>query len=457
MGDGRQSVGRLVGNLGRYTLPTAGLLSVALVAALATPAFGSAVSDVKGAKYKMANAKMANKLTRFADPANDQLRLDGRPEPDAPAWSDIKSVTVAATRMPPKLLTQMSSDYPPGAARTFYGDGRTPTSQDRVIFVAVQMAGKRPPGTMGQQVEIGVSGDAATPMQAGSETDTWVGTEKFTLVGLFSNGLFDAGTTDVSGRLPGLELEADEYYDVNTGVLGFYRPRNTTWYVVLPRAKDASAITVSVRSSTEVGSVIDRLDLPGGGHFIDLNDPTGGYRAKKDGPLLTCRALETFNGEAGTIETLAADSNLVRYTAAGDRALLASAVKAAGPVSVAASAVGGDGDAEVDVDGEAASLIVEGVLAVSEDGDAVTLEFELPEGQWTFALEGDALQTPHGERIVDHMTLTGPAGVAVGPGLDGYVAGGYSCASSAEEPVADELAEEPTADDTEAETTDEAA
>ena len=42
MGDGRQGVGRRIGNLGRYTLPTAGLLSVALVAALFVPAPASA-------------------------------------------------------------------------------------------------------------------------------------------------------------------------------------------------------------------------------------------------------------------------------------------------------------------------------------------------------------------------------------------------------------------------------
>ena len=430
-------LGKAMSNLGA-SLPVASLLTVALVTALAIPALAAdktAISSVKGDDYRMASTKMADKLTRFVDAAKDQMRLDGTPEPDAPKWSDIKSVHVAAARMPAKLIEQMNRDYPPGADGVFYGDGETPSSKDRVVFVAVEMAGKLPGKSLGQQVEIGFSGNAATPMQHGSQLDNWAGTETFTLAGLFSNGAYDVGTTDVGGRQPGLELELDEYYNVESGALGFHAPRNATWYAVLPRAGDAAAITVSVRSSTDVGSVIDRLELPDGGHFIDLRDPTGGYKPKTKGPLLTCRSLETFSGESGTIDTLDPDSNLVRYTAGMDAAAaeaLDAAVGAAGPVTVQVTAVGDDAE----------PLLVDGELAVRPTGDAVSLTFEVPEGQWSFALTDELdPKTPAGERIVDHMTLTGPAGVRVGPGLDGYVAGDLSCV----EPTGDDPVEEPPA------------
>ncbi len=443
MGDLGQGDGSSIGDLTRGALPAASLLSAFLVAALAVPALAadkpSAISTVKGDDYRMASTKLADKLTRYADSANDQQRLDGTSEPDAPKWSDIKSVYVAPARMPPKLISQMNSDYPLGADRVFYGDGGTPVSKDRVVFVAVEMARKLPAGSLGQQVEIGFSGNAATPVQNGSQLDVWAGTETFTLAGLFSNGAYDVGTTDVSGRQPGLELEVDDYYDVESGVLGFYSPRNATWYAVLPRAGDTATIKVSVRSSTGVGSVIDRLELPGGGHFIDLRNPTGGYRPKTDGPLLTCRTLETFSGESGTIESLDPESNLVRYTAGVDPAtdaaiaaeLLAPAREAVGPVSVALTAVRGEGDPGS----------IEGELAITPAGNAITLTFEAPEGQWSFALDELELKTPSGESIVDHTPLTGTAGVQVGPGLDGYVAGSVACI----EPTGDGSVEEPAA------------
>jgi hypothetical protein len=414
-----------------------GLLSALLVAALATPGLAAdgSISSVKGDKYRMASTKMANALTRFADAADDQMRLDGTPEPDAPKWSDLKAVRVAPARMPPKLIEQMNNDYPRGADAVFYGDGDTPRSGERVVFVAVEMARRLPGDSLGQQVEIGFSGDAATPVQTGAELTTWAGAETFTLAGRFSDGRYAAAATDVGGRQPGLELETSEYYNAESGALGFYDRRKATWYVVLPRAGDTAAINVSVRSSTDVGSVIDRLELPGGGHFIDLRSPAGGYKAKAGGPMITCRALETFSGESSTMEDLDPDSNLVHYTAGvmgGDGAeeLLAAAIEAAGPVTVEVSAVRSEGD----------RFFVEGELVVWPEGDAVSLNFEVPEGQWAFALaDGPELKTPAGESIIDHATLTGPAGVLVGPGLDGYVAGNPACAASIEEPF-DELA-----------------
>jgi hypothetical protein len=411
--------------LRRYAAAT---LAAALLVTLTAPALGADIGSVKGDKYRMAKTKMAKSLTRFADPAGDQLRLDGAPAPGAPKWSDIKAVRVAATKMPPKLIGQMADGYPPGAEAVFYGKGQTPRSGDRVVFVAVEMARRLPNDSLGQQVEIGFSGREASPVQNGAELTSWAGTERFTLAGLFSDGRYGVGATDVSGRDPGLELEPDEYYNARTGALGFYDPRRATWYAVLPRPGDADAINVSVRSSTGVGSVIDRLDLPGGGHFIDLRSPGGGYRAKTEGALLTCRALETFNGESSTVEELDADSNLVRYSAgveagSGGRKVLAAAIEAAGPVSVTVAEVGSEEEPS----------IVAGELTVWPDGNVVSLEFEVPEGQWTFALADELeLKTPAGESIVDHATLTGPAGVQVGPGLDGFVAGNPACAPSLE-------------------------
>lgn len=408
------------------------LATVSLVVAVAVPAMAAgkqSITVVKGDDYRMADAKMADKVTRYGDPAGDQLQLDGSPAPDAPPWSDIEAVYVARTRTPPKLQTKMTSDYPRGSAGAFYGK-REQGYREPVVFVAVKMAKRLPGSSLGQQVEIGFSGDAAVPVQHGTDTITWAGTERFTLSGLFSDGAYAVGATDVSGREPGLELEAGDYYNARSGAFGFYRSKNSTWYVVVPRADDTQAITVSVRSSTPDGSVIDRLDLPGGGHFIDLGDPTGGYKPKAELPPLSCRALETFNGQSGTIEGLGIDANLVRYTVGleptADPAvaakLLGPALITAGPVEVALSVPGSD----------EAPLVVPGQLADAEEGNAVRLTFEAPEGQWTFELVGEsALKTPAGERIIDHSSLTGPAGVRVGPGLDGFVAGNRVCAPSA--------------------------
>ena len=432
--DGRgKGEGRFTGGPRPRALASlASLAAMLLVLAMVTPVLAAdkqPITVVKGKDYRMADAKMAGKITRYADPADDQLQLDGTPAPGAPAWSDIQAVYVARTRTPPKLQTKMTSDHPRGSAGAFYGR-REQGYRERVVFVAVKMAKRLPGGSLGQQVEIGFSGDGATPVQNGTDMVTWAGTERFTLSGLFSNGAYGVGATDVSGRDPTLELAEGDYYNARSGAFGFYRGKNATWYVVVPRADDTDAITVSVRSSTEDGNVIDRLDLPGGGHFIDLGDPTGGYKPKSDLPPLSCRALETFNGESGTIEGLGIDANLIRYTAGleptADPAvaaeLLGPALAAAGPVEVALSVPGSDDE----------PLVVPGELAEAEEGNAVRLTFEAPAGQWTFRLASDSgLKSPAGERIIDHASLTGPAGVQVGPGLDGFVAGDRACAPSA--------------------------
>ena len=357
-------VGKGIGKLGSCLLSALAVLvavlaAVALVVSLVVPALAAdeptAIRTIKGKAFQMAGTRVASTLTRFIDPADDQQRLDGAPAPGAPAWSDLTAVTMSTGKVPPKLLTQMRTDYPPGASGVFYGTGEIPVRKDKFVFLGIQMAGKMPAGSLGQQVEIGFTGNAASPVQAGTELTTWAGTQTFTLAGRFQDGQYYAAATDVSGRDPGLELGADEYYGTPSGAFGFYLPGRSTWYVVLPRAGDTAAITVSVRSTTPAGNVVDRLDLPGGGHFIDLRDPTGGYKPKSNGALISCRALETFSAESGVV-TGDPGMNLVRYTAGVQNAqragaVLGSAIAATGSVPVVVSEVGVDAE-QMDVEGE---------------------------------------------------------------------------------------------------------
>jgi hypothetical protein len=426
------NVGKSIGGLG-CALPA---LSLALTAVLLVAVSGvtlgadeAAIETVKGQKYRMADAVMADSITHYVDPTGDQLSRDGSPATDAPEWSDIKSVYLAGTRTPAKLRTKMQSDHPPGASDSFYGSIARPHAKDRIVFVAVQMAKGYPANARGQVVEVGIAGDAATPVQVTTDADMLAGLERFSLSGLFRNGVLATGDTDVVGREPGAEVADADYYNVDSGVFGFYDSKRATWYVVVPRAGDTDVITVSVHSTTGSGQVVDRLDLPDGGHFIDLVDPLGGFKAKAGLPRLSCRALETFSGAGGLVEVSDPEATLVRYTVGVDDTaglkkaaqLLAPALDAAGPVSVVLSPVGSDAE----------PVTVEGELESSPEGNAVSLSFEAPAGQWSFAL-GDELElvTPAGESIVEHSSLTGPAGVRTGPGLDGFVAGDRACLSA---------------------------
>ncbi len=423
------------------------MLATALIATAATGPVGAAkkekakeqappapIESIKGKAFRMARTRMAPQITRIADGASDQVTRDGTPAPDAPEWSDISAVYVANTKATAKLVGKLADDYPPGVARSFYGKAAEFRSKHPIVFVAVEMAKRMPDGIRGQQVEIGIDGDAATPVQVGTQHDTLAGVERFSLSGLFRDGTWATGTTDVSGRAPGDEID---YYNVASGVFGYYDPKKATWYVIMPRPKDARSVTVSVRSSTGSGQVIDRLQLPGGGHFVDLRDPTGGFTPKGQRLLLTCRSLETFSGASGVVELDDPASTLIRYTAgveaAADPAAAASTLKAAievmGPVEVVLDPVAGDAE----------PTTVTGELSVSPAGNAVSLSFEAPAGQWTFALADELeLRTPAGESIIDASSLTGRAGVLTGDGLDGLVAGDLSCAQAAESPAIDE-------------------
>jgi hypothetical protein len=381
------------------------------------------IETIKGDKYRMASAKMADKVTRFADALGDQVNTDGTDATEAPRWSDIKAVYTAGTKMPAKLRTKMISDYPPGSTGSLYGDAADDLRvKDRVVFVAVEMDKKLPGDAGGQQVEIGLSGNAATPVQVDSYGDTRAGVETFTLGGVFSNGAYVAGATDVSGRQPG---DPVEYYNTTSGALGFYDAKRATWYIVVPRAGDTDAITVSVRSTTGVGNVIDQLELPGGGHFIDLRDPTAGFKSKPGLPALSCRSLETFSSVTAEEGLSDPEATLIRYSAgvavdsSAAAELLQPAIAAMGPVDVVLTPVG-VADAE--------PLTVTADLALAPAGNAISVTFEAPPGQWRFALaEGLELKTPAGEHIVDQRSLTGTAGVLTRHGLDGLAAGDLSC------------------------------
>ena len=93
---------------------------------------------------------------------------------------------------------------------------------------------------------------------------------------------------------------------------------------------------------------------------------------------------------------------------------------------------------------------VEGELSITPQENAVQLTFEAPAGQWRFAL-ADELKTPAGELLVDHSSLTGPAGVLTGPGLDGLAVGDLSCVTpDAPEATSTEAADGATGEDEEA-------
>lgn len=412
-------------------------LSLVLGSAAVVTAADATVGTVKGAKYRMADAIIADRINVLTDAAGDQTLSDGSAAPKAPEWSDISRVFVATGKTPAKLRTKMGELHPPGASGAFYGSDARPLVGEKIIFVAVQMAKKLPASARGQLVEVGLAGPEATPVQVGTDLDTRAGVERFSLSGLFKNGAIATGDTDVVGKEPAVELEDADYYNVESGVYGFYDPKRATWYLAIPRA-GTGAIAVSVRSTTGAGQVIDRVALPDSGHFIGLNDPSGGYKTAAGLPALSCRAIETFSGEGGVLELSDIDATLIRYTAGVDptvgqkkRAdLLSGAAAAAGPVSVTLTPVGSGGE----------PTTVEGELSVTPQENAIQLTFEVPAGQWRFAL-ADELKTPSGELLVDHSSLTGPAGVLTGPGLDGLAVGDLSCVTPDEADVAEAEAE----------------
>ncbi len=383
----------------------------------------TAISSVSGDRVRMAKAKVAQRVTRIGDAAADQVGPDGAPVEDAPAHADIAAVYLAPIRVPSKLLTQMDEDHPRGAADTFYGLDADWSSGDRGLFVAVELADGRPSDAI-QQVEVGLDGDAAGPVQAGSAADTRAGVERFSLSGTFSDGSDSSGTTDVSGRRSG---EAIDFYNANSGVFGFYEARQRTYYLVMPLTTDAGSVAVTLRTMTDEGEVLDRLDLPDGGHLVGLDDPSAGYEGQEDSGRLGCRSLETYSSAAGLGPIDDPDGTLVRYAAGADPSLSAAEAQAllaaldAYEQSVPVTLRSLDGDGE--------PLTVDARLSRAPALGAFTLTMEVPAGRWTFEAAGEAeLRTPGGEALVDARSLTGQGGVVTGDGLDGFVSGDPTCA-----------------------------
>ena len=389
-----------------------------------TPA-ATLIATVDGDRFKMAQAKMADKLTIVQDASGDQVMADGTAATAADGWTDIASVHLAPVKLQKKLLTQMDDDYPRGAVGAFYGADADWAKLDKAVYVAVELADRRPTGTV-QQVEVGLDGDAAAPLEAGAASDTRAGLERFSLSGIFNNGAEASGTTDVSGRRPG---EAIDYYNTESRVFGFYDSRQRTYHLIMPLPADARSVAVALRTMTSAGEVIDRLELPGGGTLIPLDDPGLGWDPAEGSAPLACRSLETF-GSATDAPGLAEGMTRIRYSAGADLelapadadAVLAALDAAGSSVPMTLSPVGTDG-----ASGEPQA--VDAAVSRAPGLAAFTLTMDVPAGSWTIeAADPAALLTPAGERLVDLGSLTGRAGVRTGTGLDGFVAGEPACA-----------------------------
>jgi hypothetical protein len=389
----------------------------------------AAVVVIPGSRYKMAKAKVAADVARFADAAGDQRFGDGSPASTAPAWSDISAVYVAPARVPRKLLTKLDEDFPRGAVGAYYGGDAALSRGDRVVFVAVELAEARPGRSVVQQVEVGLDGDGASPVRVGSADDTRAGVERFSLSGLFANGSESSGTTDLTGRRPG---EPIELYNAESGVVGIYDAKRDAYQLVMPLPADARSMAVTLRTATEAGEVIDRLDLPGGGHLVSLADPAAGYVGRAGPAALGCRALETYSASSGLMALDDPAATLIRYTAGLDPGSMGSA-----DGEDALAALEGYDDTlpvvatRLDADGEPGSdepLELEADLSVAPSLGSFSVTLEVPAGAWTFeAAAGQDLVTPAGEALVDHGSLTGRAGIQTGDGLDGFVVGDRRC------------------------------
>lgn len=389
------------------------------------------IATVDGDQVKMARTKVARNVTRVADAAGDQVLSDGAPVPDADAWTDIRSVHVAPIKVPGKLVARLFEDFPRGAKGTFYGADADWARDDRAVFVAVELADRLPSDPVIQQVEVGLDGDAAGPLQVGAATDTRAGLERFSLSGTFRDGSESSGTTDVSGRLPG---EPIDYYDAPSGVFAFHDDKAGAYYLIMPLPADAQSVSVALRTVTPQGEIIDRLELPGGGNLVSLEDPTGGWDPQQGAPL-ACRSLETYSSAAGLPGLDDAGTTRIRYAAGADTALdpveaetlLAALDDIGDTLPVTLQPVGGDASAAEGSPDE--PLTVDATLERAPGLHAFTLTMDVPAGRWTFAPVDDAaLTTPAGEALVDARSLIGRGGLGTGEGLDGFVAGDPACA-----------------------------
>ena len=381
------------------------------------------ITSLKGDAFRMAKAKVAQRVIRIADAAGDQVTTAGTPADGAPGYADIEAVYLAPIRVPRKLLTRMADDYPRGAAGAFYGAGEGLAALDRALFVAVDLADERPSGQV-QQVEVGLDGDGARPLQVGSATDSRAGIERFSLSGIFSNGAQASGTTDLSGLGPGDPID---YHNAPSGLFGFYDERADRYYVVMPMSGETESATVTLRTMTDAGEVLDRLELPGGGHLVNVADPGGGFDPTAGSEALACRSIETFTAASGVIGLADPGATIIRYAAGVDPTIpLPEAAAVLGALDAAGTTIP---MALQPVDGDGEAITVDGELSRAPALNAFTLTMEVPAGRWTFApSDGAELRTPAGERLIDPASLIGRAGVLTGEGLEGFVSGDPTCA-----------------------------
>jgi hypothetical protein len=390
----------------------------------------AAIETIRGERYRLGRVRVARNLTRIRDAAADQLRTNGEPAVDAPAWTDITAVYMARARLNTRLFRRLTNDHPRGSAGTFHGRDSDWSIGDDALFVAIELAEERPDDVVAQQVEIGFDGGSATPVQAGTSTDTRAGVEVFTLGGRFSDGSESAGTTDVSDRAPDGPID---YYNARSGVFGFYDPREHTYYLFLPERRDATSLAISLRSVTDAGEILDRLELPGGGRFVALGDATAGFHAGDGAVPLGCRSLSTTSRPSGTGSGPTSDGEAGATTTILYRAGVGSDPESGEIPDAGALLAALEGRDTVPMrlqrlDEEAEPLDVDGVVTLAPALGSFSLAMDVPPGQWTFApAEGKDLVTPAGEALIDHVSLTGRAGVRTGEGLDGFVSGDEGC------------------------------
>ena len=390
----------------------------------------AAIETIRGERYRLGNARVARDLTRIRDAAADQLTVKGAPAIDAPAWTDVTAVYMAPMRLTTKLFRRLTNDHPRGSAGTFHGADADWSIGDEALFLAIELGEERPDDAVAQQVEVGFDGDAAGPVQAGTSADTRAGVEVFTLGGRFSDGSDSAGTTDVSDRPADGPID---YYNTRSGVFGFYDAREHTYYLFLPERRDARSLAVSLRSITDAGEIVDRLELPGGGRFVALGDPTAGFRARDGAVPLGCRSIATSTHQAEADDAPVGDGASGTTTTITYRAGVGSDPDT-GETPDASTVLGA---LEVQdtvpmrmtrLDEDAEPLVVDGRVTLAPALGSFSLEMDVPPGQWTFApVEGKDLVTPAGEALIDHASLTGRAGVLTGEGLDGFVSGDEGC------------------------------
>ncbi len=182
--------------------------------------------------------------------------------------------------------------------------------------------------------------------------------------------------------------------------------------------------------------VIDRLELPGGGHLVPLDDPAGGWDPALGAPL-ACRSLETYSTTAGLADLGEAGSTRIRYSAGADPALgqaeadaMLAALDDIGDALPVTLLPAGGATTGTPADGAPAEPVtVDATVERAPALHAFTLTMDVPAGRWSFAPAADLpLLTPAGESLVDARSLVGRGGLVTGEGLDGFVAGDPGCA-----------------------------